>query len=369
MDNITEEEERMIKSFRELGIKPKADTKEELGNWLRYYNIESVPPWSEDRMERHKAARLPSATSHTIPKISIFYGDTTTLKKGEVVYDQWRYEVEGLSSSENFDEDMLLQAVRRSVKGEASRVLMRLGADTKLEHILEKFDSVYGTIDTKEDILANFYSARQKEDEDITAWSCRLEDLICKAVDQHLVKKAEANEMLCSMIWTGMKPDFKRICGYKVEQITEFNELRVALRKLEKEHRGQRDMTARCNTVQESELRQEVNELKGALGSITSSLKEMKEEIQNIVPQCGSRQGYFGRRGSNSRGNRGYRRGQYRDSGPRYQRDSPREKKDGQDVQKDTKPESKFYKGIYCFKCRQEGHYQWNCRIRDDHLN
>lgn len=62
-----------------------------------------------------------------------------------------------------------MQAIRRSVRGEASRILMRLGTGVDIETILEKFESVYGTVDTKEELLAKFYSAKQGESEDITA--------------------------------------------------------------------------------------------------------------------------------------------------------------------------------------------------------
>lgn len=38
-----------------------------------------------------------------------------------------------------YKEGMIMQAIRRSVRGEASRILMRLGTGVDIETILEKF--------------------------------------------------------------------------------------------------------------------------------------------------------------------------------------------------------------------------------------
>lgn len=56
---------------------------------------------------------------------------------------------------------MTVQAIRRSVRGEASRIQMSLGTGVDIETILEKFESVYYTVETKEELLAKVYSAKQ----------------------------------------------------------------------------------------------------------------------------------------------------------------------------------------------------------------
>lgn len=66
------------------------------------------------------------------------------------------YEVKSLLLEETYTEDMIMQTIRRSVRGEASRLLMGLGTGVDIETILEKFESVYGTVETKEELLANF---------------------------------------------------------------------------------------------------------------------------------------------------------------------------------------------------------------------
>ena len=59
---------------------------------------------------------------------------------------------------------------------------MHLGPGASVSIIIRKLDSRYGTMDEKGDILSEFYSARQKEDEACARWSCRLEDIPSNAV-------------------------------------------------------------------------------------------------------------------------------------------------------------------------------------------
>lgn len=83
---------------------------------------------------------------------------------------------------------------------------MRLGADATLSQILEKMESIHGTVERGESLLTHFYSATQKSDEDTTSWGCRLADLLSKAIDKGKVHQADADEML--------KNKFSRLQGY-----------------------------------------------------------------------------------------------------------------------------------------------------------
>ena len=72
---------------------------------------------------------------------------------------------------ESKSEETVLQTIRRSVRGEAANVIMRLGVSASIDEVLHKMDSIYGNVLEKEDVLAEFYSARQKDDESCSAWS------------------------------------------------------------------------------------------------------------------------------------------------------------------------------------------------------
>jgi hypothetical protein len=79
--------------------------------------------------------------------------------------------------------DTIHPALRCSVHGEASRIAMRLGPGVTTKTLLDKLTSVYGPVEVTESLMAHFYSARQREGGNVSAWTCRLEDLCMKATE------------------------------------------------------------------------------------------------------------------------------------------------------------------------------------------
>lgn len=113
---------------------------------------------------------------------------------------------------------------------------MRLDKDIFVNQILNKLDSFYGNIDRREALLAEFYGARQKEGEDITNWSWRLENVIGRAQDLGMVQVSDVDKMLHSMLWTGLRHDFKDISSHRYATLKDFDSLRVALCHIERDH-------------------------------------------------------------------------------------------------------------------------------------
>ena len=74
------------------------------------------------------------------------------------------------------------KAIRRSLRGDAGKVAMRLGPEANVDDILDKMESVFGSLERGEKVLEEFYSSTQRKDEDSMAWSCRLEEIFRKAV-------------------------------------------------------------------------------------------------------------------------------------------------------------------------------------------
>ena len=90
MAELTEEESaKLIAAFNKLKIKPKADTAEDLEQWLKSFGTEGsvkVEPGAQ-------ASTTTVITSSHQPRISLFYGDNI---KSETTYAQWVYEVKCL---------------------------------------------------------------------------------------------------------------------------------------------------------------------------------------------------------------------------------------------------------------------------------
>lgn len=326
---------------------------------------------SKEKLEELVKSKSPSVTVSTNqPRISIFYGDTEKLVKGECLYDQWRYEVRTMVMEKVHKPEVILQAIRKSVKGEASRVLMRLNPKAGIAEILAKFDSVYGVVESKESMLAEFYSARQKEEESTTEWSCRLEDILAKVEEMHSISSAEANKMLCSMLWTGLRQDLKDITAYKFDTIKDFDELRTEIRKVEK---GRKEVKKEVKTsvtksaVNREEKDKETEDLKGMISSLATSVSQMERKLEDLTSnrmQQGNNRNFgngFGDRknryenvgGARGRGQmqrgRGVGRGQGNWTFGKYGRG-------GRDQEE----------GPLCFRCRRRGHLQWECKAEFD---
>jgi hypothetical protein len=59
-------------------------------------------------------------------------------------------------------EDLLIQSVRRSLKGEAGRLAMHLGEDASIDSILRKLEGVYGTVESRTTCSNNFTTANKR---------------------------------------------------------------------------------------------------------------------------------------------------------------------------------------------------------------
>ena len=419
MAELTQEESaKLIAVFNKLKIKPKADTAEDLEQWLKSFSTEGsvkVEPGAQT------STTTTVVTSSQQPRISLFYGDNI---KGEATYAQWVYEVKCLLLEKTHKPEAISQAIRRSLRGEASNLARRLGISATIPEILNKFESVYGDVDTKEHLLSKFYSAKQGESENVTKWSCRLEDILSTAVERKLVEPEKVNEMLRNMFWQGLKPALKDISGYKFEKITDFDKLRVEIRKLEQDHLSIESSVPHCSVaIDQKEENKDIKEMKAMIQSLTNTVQQLEEKVnssQIVKPKEYNK-------GNSSRG-KGKRQDDYRDNaqnqsyrpprqnydpqqyfqqpdqyqspnqsqGQKFNRESqqnryqpPNQRKGQGPIVNETDQQFQgqgqsyrsnhgqgnfepyesddFNRGPLCFRCRQYGHYQWRCPVRMDH--
>lgn len=417
MAGLSEQEgKQLIEAFNKLKIKPKFDTTEDLQTWLKEYGAQQtvkVEPTTTS------AAATTTVTTTQQPRISLFYGDNI---KGEATYAQWVYEVKCLLLEKTHKPEALAQAIRRSLRGEASNLARRLGIGATIPQILEKFESVYGEVDTKEHLLAKFYSAKQEENEDVATWSCRLEDILSTAVDRRLVDSSNVNEMLRNMFWQGLKPVLKDISGYKFEKITDFDKLRVEIRKLEQDHLQPTTKNTQCHVTQTNSENTELKEMKTMIQSLSSTVKDLEKKINinsqqdqptyqtnRIGNNFNQQQGKRNDRKYNNYNNRPYITNSQRPNRFNHQgfQNRSRQQQHPNQTQSNVRPsfnsnnqdysnsyqgysqyqgqgqgqnqtqghisnqaqeEEDFNTGPLCFRCRQYGHYQWNCPVsRMDH--
>lgn len=349
MAETPEQYKTLIDTLKEFDIVPKADTKEELELWMKAYveehglmeavKLEPTHPEKSTVSGHHETKSQPAAYIHP-PRLSIFSG---TSGKGETSFDLWFYEVRCLLQEKTHAKELVAQAIRRSLKGEAGRVIMGLGPHADVTDILRKLTSVYGEVDDRETIMSEFYGSRQSKDENVTAWSCRLECIIGRALTTGTVSKPEADKMLHDMLWKGLKPELKAITHYEREKFNTFDELRVALRRIEKENKLDEDISKKQISKQAVVVETEQKE------DFAGILKQITHRLDNI--ERGRSRYRTQKKGYQSKG-------RYRESGSDGYHSHGK-----YDNNREQTPD---YPPIKCRRCRKEGHIEKGCRERTD---
>ena len=133
--------------------------------------------------ERHSSYHSDSRDTF-IPLIEkspyLYFSGTSEVPKGEVNYEVWSFEVKCLQSAET-PEDVLSQAIRRSLRGLARGMLVHIGISASSEEIFNKLDGFNGYLSTAEDLMQQFYGDSQ-EGESIVSYESRSESTIMKAI-------------------------------------------------------------------------------------------------------------------------------------------------------------------------------------------
>lgn len=308
------EADKLWDAFDDLGFVPKHDTPEELMESLKAYVLSKTDIKIESDFEKVTAVNIdpntgldpcpspdlghvpgpihpptpspipPPVTQQNIvvhqvvpPRISFFSGDIPATK-GDVTFEQWGYEVHCLLEDRNHSLDSKCQTIRKSLKGEAGQVAMRLGPDASIQQLIKKLQMVYDTQDSGTTILSQFYSARQEKTEDVTKWGFRLESLMHKAIQLGEIQREKSDALLRKIFWNGLRPSLKDISGHKYDTINDFDELRVAIKRIEayKNDSDIQHVHAMTGTTKESSS--ELNQLKGMIQQLTNRFDKLETE-------------------------------------------------------------------------------------------
>ena len=169
------------------------------------------------------------------PKFSRFSGDEPR-PKSEASYEEWKYEVSCAQESELHSEQVMAQAIRKSLANQAKRVIVPMGTKVTVKEILDRLETVFGNVVTGDSILEEFHSAAQKHDETVVAWGLRLEELMHKAISKGNVKREDSDNLLKRMFWRKLKSEkLRNATRSKFESSMNFDQLRKAVREEELE--------------------------------------------------------------------------------------------------------------------------------------
>lgn len=260
-------------------------------------------------------------------RISQFSGDGA---KGDVSFEQWRFEVRSMLKDAIFSEPIILQTLRRSLRGTAADVLLHMGADVSVKDVLTKMERIFGNILPPEAILERFYSAKQLEVERVATWACRLEDSLSKlqdCQDKHnpLVSAEVARTMLRTKFYSGLRPGaLRNALRHTFDGGASYEELLVAARVAELEE-DQDKKAAKVQQVSAAET-----SVASKLDKVLAELGAMNQRLQKVEEA------------------------QKKTSNPQQ----------GQSEQKGPKGPKRPFTGK-CFNCGQMGHPKFRCPLND----
>ncbi len=276
------EEKKLLGALSTLGA-PQTDDQAKLEKWM----LEHLAAKGKVPKEEKGSRPVVESKSTYSPqlRISTFSGERASK---DTPFDLWIFEVKALVKDKEYSEATIQQAVRRSLKGEAARCVMRMTESASLAVVLNKLEAVFGKIESSESLMAEFYSIHQKSDEDVASWGCRLEDILDRAKHHGWSGSIlEANKVLKNRFWNGLTQKLKDVSRHKYETVADFDKLRTEMRVIENEYQ-----LLPGNSGESEKLAKKVAQIKMATsadaestGSEGGDMKELKGIIHKLSHQ------------------------------------------------------------------------------------
>jgi hypothetical protein len=252
-----------------------------------------------DNGETNHHASASIASQQQVPKLPFFSG--TSERKDDVPFDLWAYEVRALLREGAFPKEAIAQAVRRSLRGSACRILLHLGDGADAQSVLDRLETLYGTVVSDAALMQQFYTEVQREGETAAEWGCRLQDLVAQL---HLKGKMEvADDMLRTRFWTGLRSErIRNATRHRFDAPGTFLELhghvRVAEHELTESRRTAGDQRAKAR-VNQQEASTGENVADVAAAAAVAAVKPLVDRLEALL---GSQDAGTEGQGSNSAG-------------------------------------------------------------------
>ncbi|XP_046342221.2 uncharacterized protein LOC124123024 [Haliotis rufescens] len=273
-----------------MGMAPKIDNTDDFKTWLKDTSKQEgliIGPDVKPALPSAsvKEGQNSTASFHYFPRIPFFSGETGK----DTPYDLWRFEVDCLLQSKTHSHDVILQAMRKSLKGEADLIAMKLGRNATVDNLLSKMKSAFGTLPWRASLMSDLYSCFQREDEDVTTWGCRLENMLYQITEHHPIQEEEQDEMFRTRMWDGLKSGLKGGAAQKFDAINNFDDLRLCLREIEfdlkrnksgiptKKQSATAKMVTTSNASGAAATKGEVTDLKVVMEEIRREISELKK--------------------------------------------------------------------------------------------
>ena len=93
----------------------------------------------------------------------------------------WTFGLNCLIKASVYPDSLILQAIRKSLRGISRDILLTRGESASPSIILNKLEGIYGNVSSNEVLLLQFYLESQLENESIADYRVRIENLLRRA--------------------------------------------------------------------------------------------------------------------------------------------------------------------------------------------
>ena len=129
-------------------------------------------------------------------KVSSFQNFLLFLVMNRNRISEWKHDVLGTIREGGYSNQVISQAIRKSLRGQAKQVLVSAGSSVSKEEIIKRLERVFGNVSSGEGIFQEFYTASQKQGKSAVTWGLRLEEILKHGVDKGYVKPESKSYML-----------------------------------------------------------------------------------------------------------------------------------------------------------------------------
>ena len=167
---------------------------------------------------------------NTIPGIPQFSG--MEREKDTVHFEQWYHAIS--DACRNFSKPLVRAAITKSCVGNAADAMCCLTPGATLDDILEKFKWLYGSVESYDTLIQEFYCIVQGKSEKVQTFVLHLEWAL-KAIKQqypYAMTKKEGHRLLKDHLFHGLKPNLcNALCYLYDKSDSQYSQLVMASRK------------------------------------------------------------------------------------------------------------------------------------------
>ena len=167
----------------------------------------------------HSQAVSPTALGAIGPTIlnkilGIPHFSGTEREKDTVQFEQWYHAIS--DAQKNFNEQLVRAAITKSCVGDAANAMCCLPLGTTLDDILENFKWLYGSVESSDTLMQEFYHITQGKNEKVQTFVLHLERAL-KATKQqypYAMTEEEGHRHLKDCLFHGLKPNLHNTLCY-----------------------------------------------------------------------------------------------------------------------------------------------------------